>query len=332
MSKDSALKLKVDASREYQALVIGRAGMDLYPLPDGAKIKDAESFSTDLGGSAGNISVAISKAEANVALLTALSDDSVGDFVRNRLKLAYVDSRFITTTQGNERTSLALAEVRKEDCEVVIYRNNPADLSFRLTDESRKAIKNSSHLVITGTGLIDPESRANTIEALKLAKESACITWFDLDFRQFNWVDNKETQSVYSEAAKYCQVIVGNEEEFSILDNNLENMIKRYTDNEQIILLKRGSNGSSLFISDKRLDSGVYPVIPLKPYGAGDAFLGNLLINYHNHQDWQKAINTGSAAAAIVVSQRGCAGVMPSPIEIEQFLTEQQMTPAANWK
>ena len=332
MSKSNVLNLKLDRSKKYQALVIGRAGMDLYPQPDGTKIKSAESFSADLGGSAGNISVAISRAEAKVALLSALSNDSVGDFVRNRLEKSHVDTSLITTSQGNERTSLALAEVRNEDCEVVIYRNNPADLAFALTDESRLAIENASHLVITGTSLIDPESRSNTIEALKLANLNGCNTWFDLDYRGFNWVDKKETQSVYSEAAQYCQVIVGNEEEFSILDDDLEAMIKRYTDKQQIILLKRGSNGSSLFAGKARLDSGIFPLIPLKPYGAGDAFLGNLLVSYHNQQDWQKAICIGSAAAALVVSQRGCAGVMPSTYEIELLMTTQAMKPAALWR
>lgn len=36
------------------------------------------------------------------------------------------------TTHGNERTSLAIAEERPTDCEVVIYRNNPADLQIVL--------------------------------------------------------------------------------------------------------------------------------------------------------------------------------------------------------
>ena len=40
------------------ALVIGRAGMDIYPVPDGTRIEDAESLVTDVGGSSGNIALA----------------------------------------------------------------------------------------------------------------------------------------------------------------------------------------------------------------------------------------------------------------------------------
>ena len=42
-------------------LVVGRAGMDLYPEPAGTRITEALSFVADLGGSAGNIAVAIAR-------------------------------------------------------------------------------------------------------------------------------------------------------------------------------------------------------------------------------------------------------------------------------
>jgi 5-dehydro-2-deoxygluconokinase len=63
------------------------------------------------------------------------------------------------TTFGDERTSLAIAEVRQEDCEVVIYRNNPADLRVVFDDNISVAIEHSSNLVVTGTSLIEADSR-----------------------------------------------------------------------------------------------------------------------------------------------------------------------------
>ena len=38
---------------------------------------------------------------------------------------------------------LAIAEVRQEDCEVVIYRNNPADLRIVCNDDVKLAITQS---------------------------------------------------------------------------------------------------------------------------------------------------------------------------------------------
>jgi 5-dehydro-2-deoxygluconokinase len=331
MSDHNALHLAQNLDRQYQALVIGRAGMDLYPQPDGCKIRDAESFSTDLGGSAGNIAVAMSIAGAKIALLSALSADAVGEFVRKKLEKAGVDTSLVTTTLGNERTSLALAEVRQEDCEVVIYRNNPADLAFTLTDDIRHAIKNASHLVITGTSLIDSKSRSNIIEAINIAQLSGCVIWFDLDYRSWNWKSKEETRKVYQEVAAYCHVLIGNEEEFATLSDDLEVLIQHCQSDGQVVLLKRGSAGSSLFVGEAHLDSGIYPVTALKPFGSGDAFLGNLLVSYLKDSNWQKAIDAGSAAAALVVSRRGCASAMPSNDEVFLLQTEQAMIPAAIW-
>ena len=58
---------------------IGRAGMDLYPEPVGVNTEDAEYFRADMGGSAGNIAVALARQGGHAALLTVFSDDLLPD-------------------------------------------------------------------------------------------------------------------------------------------------------------------------------------------------------------------------------------------------------------
>jgi 5-dehydro-2-deoxygluconokinase len=332
MSERAAAQLQQHKERDYQAIILGRAGMDLYPQPDGCKTRDTESFSADLGGSAGNIAVAMATAGAKVALLSGLSDDAVGDFVRNRLDAAGVDTRLIATTSGNERTSLAIAEVRNKDCEVVIYRNNPADLSFTVNDEITTAVRKSTNLIITGTGLIEHQAREHTLDLMQTARKAETAVWFDLDYRAWNWPDTETTREVYRQATEFANVIIGNEEEFSVLDDDFDSFVANCRRNVQIVLLKRGSGGSSLIIGNTQLDSGIYPVEALKPYGSGDAFLGNVIAHYYSHGDWQQAIASGSAAASLVVSRRGCASAMPDPSQIEQLQRESSMQPAAVWR
>tara|TARA_B110000503_G_scaffold18408_1_gene27061 strand:+ start:4887 stop:5879 length:993 start_codon:yes stop_codon:yes gene_type:complete len=319
--------------KTWHALVLGRAGLDLYPQPNGGKTCDAEGFSADMGGSGGNIAVAMARAGATVALLSAVSDDGVGYFVRQRLAQYRVSDKFLQTSKGGSRTSLAIAEVKPKDCAVVIYRNDAADLQLQLTDEMKAAVTSSNNLVVTGTALISEPSRTTTLELMLHAKHHVCNVWLDLDYRPWNWPDLQTTRAIYSLAAEHANVVVGNEEEFAVLTDDLEDYIKQANlpVKGQTILLKRGSNGSSLFSQGQRLDSGVYPVNPLKPYGAGDAFLGNLVHHFNSHQDWQTAVACGSAAAAIVVSQRGCASAMPNAEEINLMQQSTSMAPAANW-
>jgi 5-dehydro-2-deoxygluconokinase len=327
--------------KTWHALVLGRAGLDLYPHSDGDKTRDAQGFSADMGGSGGNIAVAMGRAGAKVALLSALSDDPIGHFVRQRLEQYNVSDELLQTSQGNSRTSLAIAEVRPTDCEVVIYRNDAADLQLQLTKAMQKAVAASNNLVVTGTSLISEPSRTTALTLMQHAKINGCTVWLDLDYRPWNWPNLKTTRTIYSLAAQHADVVVGNEEEFAVLTEHLEDYIEKTnlpTSEQasaqtiaQTIVLKRGGNGASLFSQGQRLDTGVYPVTPLKPYGAGDAFLGNLVHHYNSHQNWLAAIEWGSAAAAIVVSQRGCASAMPSAEQINLMQQSTTITPAANW-
>ena len=69
----------------------------------------------------------------------------------------------------------------------------------------------------------------------------------------------------------------------------------------------------------------------MKPYGSGDAFLGNLIMNYMAFGDWKKAAEAGSAAAAIVVSKKGCASAMPSNKEIKSLQDSTSIQPKTEW-
>ena len=67
-------------------LIIGRAGMDIYPEPPGVKTEDAENFSAHLGGSAANTCVALNQFGIKTDLVTCISDDSIGKFVKKELE------------------------------------------------------------------------------------------------------------------------------------------------------------------------------------------------------------------------------------------------------
>lgn len=320
-----------NSGKTWQALVIGRAGMDLYPLEEGGKTRDAHGFSADMGGSAGNIAAALGRAGAQVGLITALSADAVGDFVRQRLAETNVAQNYIQTSEASGRTSLALAEVRNHDCEVVIYRNNAADLHWQYNAAVADAIADSANLIVTGTSLISEPSRSATLAAMQQAKAKQCKVWLDLDYRPWNWPDQAATRQIYQQAAELADVVVGNQEEFAILTDQLTGLIEEFTAQQQIMVVKGGAKGANIYMPGKHLQTGIYPVTALKPYGAGDAFLGNLVADYTYTQDWEQAVAAASAAAALVVAKRGCASVMPTNTEIRELQQEMTMTPSAKW-
>src|ERR1700674_4521288 len=65
----------------YDVLAIGRSSIDLYSNDIGSAFVDIKSYAAYVGGCPTNISVGARRLGMRSALLTALGDDLVGDFV-----------------------------------------------------------------------------------------------------------------------------------------------------------------------------------------------------------------------------------------------------------
>ena len=72
--------------KENNFILLGRAGIDIYPDPPGTKTEEANKFFTCLGGSAANIAVSIVKLGGKASIITSVSDDALGRLALNQLK------------------------------------------------------------------------------------------------------------------------------------------------------------------------------------------------------------------------------------------------------
>jgi 5-dehydro-2-deoxygluconokinase len=319
------VELRFDPQRRVAAVIVGRAGMDLYPVPDGIETETAAHFAAEIGGSAGNIAVAIARQGLPVALCGAVSDDAVGRFVRRHLERFGVDISQVRNAPGSCRTSLAICETRPADSETVFYRSDAADLQLRPEDIDAKLIGESAFLVVTGTSLATEPSRAAALRALKLARAAGTCTILDIDHRPVSWVSAEEARRVLSEAARDCTVIVGNEEEFAVMGaqgaNVLQSAEALVRAGHPLVIFKRGEAGSVAITADGTLETASVRVEAKKPFGAGDAFLGSLVVAVYRGMALGPALHRASAAAAYVVCRRGCAFAMPTAAELDQFIS-----------
>lgn len=316
----------LDRSRPLDAIVVGRAGMDLYPTPDGTKTEDATSFQSDVGGSAANIAVALARQGARAALLTPLSDDPVGRFVRRTLKAYDVDVSRCRTIGGQHRTSLALAETRQTDCEVVIYRNGAADLALAPADVAAAGLEKAACVIVTGTTLASEPSRTAALDALAVARGAGTVSILDIDYRPYSWESDEEARRVYNQAAALCDGVIGNNDEFAVLageDGDGQALaLELAGSNAALVVFKKGEAGSITLADGASFTTDIFPVETKKPFGAGDAFMGGLVFGLLENHPLDQAVARGTAAAAIVVSRPGCASAMPTTDEIDTFISE----------
>lgn len=305
-------------------LVLGRAGMDLYADPPGARTEEAAGFMACLGGSSANIAAALVRQNVRASLVTRVSDDAIGRFVLNALDHHGVDRRHVRVTGGEARTSLAVVETRVEDHQSVIYRNGAADFAMTVSDVEALDYGDFSALVATGTALAAEPSRSATFRAFELARAAGLPLILDLDYRPYSWPSTEVATETYARAGALCDVIVGNDVEFGFMagdhDRGLEAARALVAAGAQIAVYKMGERGAVTITREGEFTTGIYRTQALKPTGAGDAFLGAFVAALADERSVREAVQRGSAAAAIVVARIGCAPAMPTVAELDSFL------------
>ena len=308
-------------------LVLGRAGLDLYADPPGTQTEHAQQFSAALGGSAANIAVAIVKLDGAAALATCVSDDSVGRYTLNELRRYGVNADHVRAVGGEARNSLAVVETRSENCQSVIYRNSAADFHFARKDAETIAYDRFGAMIVTGTCLAMEPSREAVLFAIDRARAAGVPVILDVDYRPYSWPSAEEAGMTCRQAAALCDIVIGNDEEFAVMANGkglandgltlAQNMA---ADAAMIAVYKMGGRGSVTFAGRERFATGIFAVEPLKPTGAGDAFMGGFVTGLAKGLDLKASVIRGSAAAAIVVTKVGCAPAAPTSAELDEFL------------
>jgi 5-dehydro-2-deoxygluconokinase len=306
------------------AIVMGRAGIDLYADPPGTRFEEAGSFMAALGGSSGNIAAGLARQGTRAAMLTCLSDDPLGSYCLRELNRYGVETAHVRRLPGEARTSLAFAETRGDDTRSVLYRNNAVDFLFSDDDVAGVDFSAYGATVATGTALARNPSRSAVLTAFRAARAAGSLTVLDLDYRPYSWESVAEAAGAYREAIAHVDIVIGNDDEFDVLvENSGDGRAEaRRIGQNRLVIYKMGAKGAYVFSPTEEAGAGIFRVDALKPTGAGDSFLAGFLSRYLEGAPVLDAVRNGAASAAIVVSRVGCAPAMPTPEEIAAFIAD----------
>ncbi len=304
-------------------VVLGRVGMDLYADPPGTRVEQALRFTAALGGSAGNIAVALARQGAGASLLTCVSDDAVGRYCLAELDRYGVDRSAVLAVPA--RNALAVTETCATDCQVAIYRNGAADLTLSQAQVAALDYAATSALVVTGTALSAEPSRSAALHAIDLARAAGALTVLDLDYRSTAWATPAGAASVCLRAAQACDIVIGNDEEFGLIAGGYdrgEGLARDLAAGALFTVYKRGAEGSTAFTASGQVGTPIFPVKAQKPMGAGDGFMGGLLAALARGDPLDLALRCGAATAAIIVAGIGCAPASPDLATLDSFMAK----------
>jgi 5-dehydro-2-deoxygluconokinase len=333
----------VTDSQPYDALVIGRSGVDVYPLQTGVGLEHVKTFGKFLGGSAANVAVATARLGNRSALISGVGDDPFGRFVRAELADLGVDNTYVST-HDEYPTPVTFCEIFPPDHFPLYFYRKPSapDLQIQPDEIDADAVRAARLYWSTVTGLSEEpsrsahfaawEARAEASEATGANRRRAPLTVLDLDYRPMFWATPADATAQVQRALGHVTVAVGNREECEIAvgESNPRKAADALLDlGVELAIVKQGPRG---VLGKTRHSSVTVPpneVDVVNGLGAGDAFGGSLIHGLLRNWPLEKTLRYANAAGAIVASRLECSTAMPSADEVAA-LAEQTATEAVN--
>lgn len=323
-------------------ITIGRSSIDLYANDVGKPFVEIESFAAYVGGSPTNIAVGAQRLGLRTALLTAVGEDPVGDFILNFLENEGVETKYIPRKKGRRTSAVILGIEPPDKFPLVFYRDNCADIALSIDDVLNTPISQARVVEISGTALSQEPSRSASFFAAEQARDAGCQVVLDIDFRADQWHDPRAFGVMVRSILPMVDVAIGTEEEVNAamlrdpeqiyiaysqisapeisgdLEANIEALLRL---GPQALVVKRGSEGATVFLDDgETIDVPGFPVDVFNVLGAGDAFASGFIYGLVKGWDWYRSARMGNACGAIVVTRHGCANFMGYEDEVLDFI------------
>ena len=337
------------SSKLYDVLSMGRSSIDLYSNDVGAPFVDITSFAAYVGGCPTNISVGTRRLGLRPALLTAVGDDQVGNFILHFLQNEQIETDFIPRKTGRRSSAVVLGIEPPDRFPLTYYRENCADIELTIDDVLAAPLASSRSLLISGTGLSKEPSRSATIFAAELAHQADIPVVLDIDFRPDQWHDQRAFGVTLRSVLRVVDVVLGTDDEVNaamLTDASQVSLTHSQVSDAHVsgdidaailallrlgphvLAQKRGAAGSTVHLasgdtaSTRRIDVPGFPVQVSNILGAGDAFASGFLYGLVKGWDWYKTARLANACGAILVTKHGCANFMPTYAEAMTFIEE----------
>ena len=355
-----SLTLRDPSTCLYDQLSLGEVMLRLDPGE--GRIRTARQFTAWEGGGEYNTSRGLRKCFGlRTAVCTALVDNEIGHLIEDFIMQGGVDTEFIKWREDDGigrsvRNGLNFTErgfgirgaVGNPD------RGNSAASQLKPGDYDWDHIFGQLGARWFHTGGIFAalsESAAQiTIEAVTAAKKHGTIVSYDLNFRPSLWKSiggQAKAREVNREIAKYVDVMIGNEEDFTAslgfevegVDHNLstieteafkrmiETAVKEYpnfkvadTTLRRVITASRNDWSAICWHDGAFYESRKYPELDiLDRVGGGDSFASGLSFGFLSQNDPQAAVDYGAAHGALASTTPGDTS-MATRQEVEKLM------------
>lgn len=288
-----------------KVLVIGELNVDLILNQiDGFPKIGTEILSSELnltlGSSSAIFASNLSAQGQEVFFLGMVGTDQFGALVQDCLKENNVDTNLIIESTVH-KTGVTVVMNYNMDRAMITY---PGAMDHLSINEVKKIDMTKFDHVHISSIFLQPLIKRDIISILKICKEYGISTSLDPQ-----WDPSEKWDIDLENILPLVDVFLPNEKEFLALTNSkdLQNGVQTLNGNHNLIAIKEGEKGSTLFFKNK-------PPISKKAYlnenvvdciGAGDSFDSGFIHSFIHNQSYEECLERGNIMGAANTTHSG---------------------------
>jgi fructokinase len=243
--------------------------------------RNGQPVAAKAGGSMLNSAVSLGRCGLDVAMITELGDDQVGDMVMTFLNENHVSNSLIHPAIGF-KTPVSLAFIdEKGDAHYSFYKTYPEN---RL-DIAWPELKKGDVVLYGSFYSLHPAVHNKIAGFVRLAKEAGALTVYDPNIRRNHLREIMQLMPSVEENISLASIVRGSDEDFMNLfglhnGEEVNNKIKDLGCNA--LILTRNAQGAESFRDGVPVSVPARPVDVVSTIGAGDSFNAGIIFGLVN--------------------------------------------------
>jgi fructokinase len=293
-------------------------------------LDSVNTFKKNPGGAPANVAVCAARLGGKVLFITKLGEDAFGRYLVNVLKKNGVDISAVKVTK-RANTPLAFVTLdRQGERDFSFYRNPSSDLFLESGEIERDYFATGDILHFCSVDLVDFPVKDAHRTAIRYAQDAGMLISFDPNLRCALWSDANEMLTTVREFVPYCHILKMSVEELREIGGYDERAALKnlFVGSVKIIIVTDGKNGAcAYFYCGERIEVKPPVVAQIDATGAGDAFVGALLVQLlsdkktpdnllSDKKAFERYLTFANKTAALCVTKRGAIPAMPSYADV----------------
>ena len=309
-------------------ITLGELLIDL--TQNGADENGNGKFTAFPGGAPANVAVAASRLGATAGFIGKVGNDAFGRSLADTLKKDNVDISGLFYDDEEPTTMAIVAVDESGEREFSFYRNPGADTQLTAEEAIGALSQKMPKILHVGSlSMTTSPSKEACEEAVKYAKENGAAISYDPNYRAALWDSEERAVEMMKALLPYTDILKVSDEEMVMLTGSEDfeegsRILAEY--GAGLVLVTLGADGVFVRMGDKTATVPGFSVKVADTNGAGDTFLGAMLMQIatgtpETDDIWAQLLEMvryANKAASLTCSRHGAIPAMPDLAEMER--------------